>query len=314
MGLVGLGIHGSRYGAHLSRGEPPGTELAAVWTRDPEKRSRAAERWQVTASPSPEALVEAVDAVIVAVPVGLHLGLVEQIFARGRALLLEKPMAMSSGEARRMITLAGSNPFTIAQTLRFDPLLLELQKAARRPEFGRLVGFAFEQRLEPRDVEWEDDPARSGGGVLMQTGIHGLDALRFVTGAERVEVDGYRGRRIAYENGEDDARVDLVLGGGAAASGEARGWIVTSKLGCSRHHRFQLFFERGGLEADFIDRRLYSTVGRDRAALEVPAAPTLVHTLDAFARFLRKEIPNPVPPEEGLEAVRLVEAAYARST
>lgn len=306
---MGLGIHGERYARHLAEGAVADARLAAVWSRSWDKARGAAERWGVAASARPEDLAARpdVDAVVIVVPVGLHPELVALSAARGHAILLEKPMARSGEEGERIIRTASK--LTIAQTLRFDPLFERLVEAAGDPALGPLRGFSFEQRLEPRGVAWEDVPELAGGGVLMQTGIHLVDALLFLLRPECVEVvDAFRDR-IAYARCEDVAQVILRLRGGRAGDGVA-GTLVTSKLGASRHQRLQLFFEAGGLEADFVDRALILTRGRSRAREVVPPAPTIVRVLDAFVRYVHGRGPNPVPAEEALEAVRVVKSAY----
>ena len=316
VGLLGLGIHGQRYARHLAQREACDLSLSAVWSRSLAKTQAVAASLGVAAEPSPEALLARadVDAVAIVVPVGCHAGLVRLAAGAGRAILLEKPMSASGPEADLIRDIARRErvPLTVGHTLRFDPLIARLRSAARSTGLGRLTGFAFEQRLEPRPVDWEDDPAVAQGGVLLQTGIHALDALRHVVGPERVVVLEAMRDRVAYRRLEDSAHVVLRLSGGLAGPEGAAGTVSTSKLGRARHHRFQLFFEEGGLEADFIDRRIWLTRGRDRTSEEVPAASTIVPLLEGFAGFVRGAGPNPVPPEEAAAAVRDVEAAYAR--
>lgn len=312
IGLLGLGRHGIRYARHLARGDVPNATLSAVWTRDPKKRNLVADELSAAAADSVHALVQApVDAVIAAVPAGLHQSAALACAAAGKPLLLEKPLARSTAEGLEICEAfeAAGAPLMVAQTLRFDPLLRALRE--RRAELGELVGFAFEQRIEPRGLPWEDDPAVSGGGVLMQTAIHTLDAARFVTEAAGAQVLQASANRVHYERNEDQASVQLALEGGPALTRRIVGDVQVSKIGGSRHMRFTVFGTEAGFEADFIARTLSKVVQRDREVIDVPETPTVPRTCDAFVQFLLHKAPNPVPGREALASLALVEAAYA---
>jgi predicted dehydrogenase len=305
LALIGLGRHGARYAAHVARGDVPGVAIAAAWRRDREEGARQCASFGIRFEPDLDALLELdVDAFVVVIPAGEHLAVARAIASRNKPLLLEKPMARTVAEGEqiaRAFEEAGA-PLTIGQTLRFDPLTRALAEGAAR--FGRLNGFGFEQRLENRGLAWEDDPISSGGGVLIQTAIHTVDALRFVTRRELRVVTATAGS-VHYQNNEDLALLHV-------RAGDALGDVRVSKIGQSRHMRFALFFEDGGLEADYIDRALYETRGRERVAMSVPESPTVPSLLAAFLAHLDGG-PNPVPARDALESLRVIEAAYAHT-
>lgn len=310
IGVLGLGRHGLRYARHLAAGEILGAELAAVWRRDAREGERVAAELGARFEADPLAILAGgvADAVVIAVPAGLHTGLTA---ACEKPLLLEKPIATNVTEARGIAARFRSAglPFTVAQTLRFDPLTRGLAEAAEG--LGRLTGFGFEQRIEPRGLPWEDDPALAGGGVLLQTGVHTVDALRFLTRPERVDVRAASMAKVAYRRLEDHALVHLALSGSPLAHGrEVLGSIAVSKIGGSRHMRYSLYFEGGGLEADYIARTLVIMRGRDRRIEHVGEAPTIVTLTQRFVDFVRGGGTNPVEPEEAIASLEIVEAAY----
>lgn len=314
IGLIGLGRHGMRYAQHLTAGDVPGATLAAVWTRDPTKRAAVAQQHGVTPAATLTELTERdLDAVIAAVPAGMHLEVVQACAQAGRPLLLEKPLARTGAEGLGMCEAmeAANAPFMVAQTLRFDPLVLALRD--RVPSLGRLTGLSFEQRLEPRGLAWEDDPEVSGGGVFMQTAIHTLDAARFITQAVESRVICASTDRVHYANNEDVGLVHLSLGGGPHLNQAILADVRVSKIGGSRHMRFALFGTEGGLEADFIDRCLIHTVGRSRTVETMPELPTVPTVTAAFVQSLLRNQPCPVLPRDALESLRLVEEAYDRA-
>lgn len=316
IGLLGLGKHGIRYARHLAQGEIPGARLAAVWRRDRAQGEAVAAELGTRYHASPEALLAdpEVAAVIMAVPAGLHGAMALQVAAAQKPLLLEKPLATEL-EAGRTIVQAFEEagvPLCVAQTLRFDPLLAAMAEALAT--FGPLRGFGFEQRLEPRGLPWEDDPRLAGGGVLFQTAIHTVDALRVVTAAAEVEVLAATTRSVLYQNLEDHALLHLELRGGPhLRAGPALGDVRVSKIGGSRHHHFALYAEGGGIEADFIDRRLTITLGRQRSSRSVPEQATVVSTTRAFVEALQAGLPMPITGADALENVRILSEARQRS-
>ncbi len=315
-GIAGVGRHGSRYARHFARRDVPGATVRRVWRRDEALGQALAEELGVAYERRVEALFEAddVDAVILAVPSGLHHRLALKVASAGKPLLLEKPLARTTQEATEIIEAFETRklPLTIGQTLRFDPLVTAGQRALA--DFGPLVGFGFEQRLEPRGLAWEEDPALAGGGVLAQTAIHTADALRFITRPESVEVIHTLTARLNYPAHEDLGLAQLALYGCPQADGRTVfGDLRVSKIGASRHHRYALFAQSGGVELDFIDRKVIMTEGRQRREELVPARPTVPALAAAFVDFLKGEGPNPVPPRDAFESLAVIERAYRAS-
>ncbi len=312
LGLVGLGRHGARYARHLVHGDVSGARLTAVWRRDAEAGALDAARLGARFEPELAALVGAsdVDAVLGVVPACRHLELAEAAAAAGKPLLLEKPLARTVAEADAILAAferAGA-PLMVAQTLRFDPLVVALGAAARR--VGPIRAFAFEQRLENRGLAWEDDPSSAGGGVLIQTAIHTVDALRFTTGAA-LEVAAATTGRVINRHTEDRAVVVLRATGGLIDPEHgASGTVATSKIGSSRHVRFALMGAEGGLEADLVARTLSVRRGAERTTEHHPERPTVVAALRAFVALARGEAENPIPGAEGRASLAVIEAAY----
>jgi predicted dehydrogenase len=313
LGLIGLGWHGMRYARHIVRGEVSGAELSAIWRRDQHAGRVNAEELGVPFEPDLGKLIESskVDAVIAVVPTSLNLSVAQAVAKAGKPLLLEKPIARTISEASRICDAfrEAKTTLMVAQTLRFDPLVLELRRKLEM--LGGLRGFSFEQRIEPRGLAWEDDPVVSGGGVLMQTAIHTLDAIRFITSSDRIRVLGAETARMQYERNEDHAITLLEIGmpGGARVIGQ----VAASKIGRSRHVRFNLYLEQVGLTADLVRRRLIETRDREETITGFPDAPTVALAATAFIRTLRGEAPNPVSGEDAMRSLALVEAAYARA-
>lgn len=313
IGLLGLGLHGSRYARHIVGGDVPGAHLAAVWRRDADAGRQQAETWGCRFETDPAAVVDApdVDAVITAVPVGGHATIAALVADKKKPLLSEKPLGRSYEEAesiRDRFDSAGV-PLTVAQTLRFDPLVEALTE--RIENRGGLTGFCLEQRIEPRNVGWEDDREAAGGGVLLQTAIHTVDALWTIARPKTFTVEHARFAHHVYQDLEDHALLTVALGDCATSKlDRVVGHVAASKIGGSRHMRFAFYTETVGYEADFIARTLTEVRGRERTVENVPEQYTVAKVAAAFVRSLNGE-PNPVPGAEGVRAVKVVSDAYA---
>ncbi len=312
IGLIGVGRHGRRYAKHLTQGDVKRARLSALWRRDSTLGREDEKTFGARFVPRLSDLLHAedIDALICVVPAGSHLEIGLQVAQAQKPMLLEKPMARTVAEAEQLLKAfeKAQQPLTIAQTLRFDPLTTALKARCQEDRsLGALRGFGFEQRLEQRGLRWEDVPEDSGGGVIIQTGIHTIDALRFVTGGS-VHTRNAAVGRVHYQHNEDLALLHLAL---QTEHGELLGDVRVSKIGESRHMRFSLFFDQGGLEADYIERKLYETRGRERTVTEIPEAWTLLGVTQGFVDHVQGRGPNPVPPQDALESLRVVEQAYA---
>jgi myo-inositol 2-dehydrogenase/D-chiro-inositol 1-dehydrogenase len=127
------------------------------------------------------------DGVLVAAPTDLHVALVERFAAAGVPVLCEKPCGPTSGDARRAAH-AAAGAGTVLQVgywRRFVPALAELRERIAAGELGAILALGCWQ--------WDGEPpptqfrARSGG-ILVDMGVHELDQIRWLTGAEIVEL------------------------------------------------------------------------------------------------------------------------------
>jgi predicted dehydrogenase len=195
-GLLGTGYwaaetHATALAAH------PEAELVAVWGRDPAKAGVLAERFGLRAYPDVDALLDAVDAVAVALPPHVQAPLAARAARAGRHLLLDKPLALTVADADDVV--AATRETDVASlvffTSRFDPVVAEaLADAERRGGWfgGRadLFGSIYEQPDSPYlESQWRRDH-----GGLWDVGPHALARLLPVLGAVR-EVSAFLGAR-----------------------------------------------------------------------------------------------------------------------
>jgi predicted dehydrogenase len=213
--LIGFGLSGEAFHAPLIA-SVPGIELAAVVSRDAQRRDRAQSRY-----PDAELLDRAeevwrhadrFDVAIVAAPNRAHVPLASAAIEAGLDVVVDKPLAASASAARELAELAqrhGRSLFPF-QNRRWDGDLLTVGKLIEAGELGRVL--RFESRFERWRPEvssgWRDQPEpEEAGGLLYDLGSHLVDqALSLFGPATHVygEIDNRRGA-----SGDDDAFVAL---------------------------------------------------------------------------------------------------------
>ena len=200
--VAGCGGLARRY--HLrALSRMPGVRVVAVADPDPSARGHAARTTGAAAYADPyQAILRPdVDAVVVCAPPAAHADLAIAALEAGRHLYLEKPIATSSADGRRVAAAAASSGTVTAIGLayRFDPLYDRARALLGEGVIGTLreVSTAYHE------------PGRPGrGGALVDLGVHHLDLLTWLTGETLAAFDD---SELRHEH----ERVHAELSGGA---------------------------------------------------------------------------------------------------
>jgi len=306
LGLVGAGKHGLRYARHIVE-DVPEAQLVALCRRDPIEGARAAAVYRCAWVDDFHRLVNdpGVDAIVVAVPPSLHTMIVEVACQAGKPLLIEKPLAVSLAEARRIRDLVATHGVRcmVAHTLRFNAVVGVLQ--AHLAEILPLQSVFLSQRFEPSPLPWLDRQAEAGGGIVLHTGVHSFDLLRHLSGFEVGRVWGLLERRFTRET--EDA-FTLVY---SMREFPLQGVVSGSRATLGRSGLVELVGEHGQLVGDHVHGFVYLLRGRERLDLPVgPSVPTVREAVRTFVTALREGTPFPISVDDGLRAVAVAEACY----
>ena len=169
-----------------------------------------------------------VEAVYVATPNHLHRAAVEACAEHGKPVLCEKPMAATLADAEAMaaaVARAGI-PYGTAFDQRHHPAHAAIRDAVREGEIGTptAVRIAYACWLGPdwsvtgEGDNWRADPARAGGGALMDLAPHGLDLTDFLLDDPVEEIAALTQRRVQ----------DYAVDDGAMLLGRTRGGALLS--------------------------------------------------------------------------------------
>lgn len=305
IGLIGLGHHGSRYAKHLLH-DMPDARLVAVSRRRAGPGHVLPSAPTVPCYPDYHQLIAdpRVEAVVVVTPPQLNREISVAVAGAKKALLVEKPLATTAGEARAIALAAqGSRQVMMtAQTLRFDAAVTALRE--RQAQVGALQYLSLASRMEPHGMS-EEARGFGGRGCVLETGIHLLDLVRLLTGEEihRVSCE----MDLVPPKGAER----LVLGRLTTGSGLIC-LLDVSRVTSGRIGRVELIGSEGQLSADWCGQRVVQVSALGGAGdWPTVAEPTVLRTLRAFVQCVRDGLPPPITIEDGKRAVEIAEACYA---
>jgi scyllo-inositol 2-dehydrogenase (NADP+) len=301
-----------------------GLELAAIVTSDPERQERArAAHPDASVLASVDQLWAGVDLVIVAAPNRTHVPLALAATERGLPVVVDKPLAPSVAEAKRLLAAGGR--LTVFQNRRFDGDFLTVARLVREGGIGEVTRFEsrFERfRPEVSGDAWRELPgAAEGGGLLLDLGAHLVDQACELFGPP-LRVYAELDVRRPSARVEDDVFVALEH------RGNERSHLWMSSTAPLHGPRFRVSGSRAGFETFGLDpqeaqlaRGLrpgdpdYGRAGPARL-VDADGARELQLERGAYERFyegverwLREDAPAPVDPAESLAGLRVLEAA-----
>lgn len=178
--VIGCGRMGRLHARVYS--EMPTVRLVGVCDANPEAAASAAEAYQCPAFAAPEQLMGEVAAVSVAVPTAFHADVAVPFLDRGVACLIEKPLAASADEGRRIVAAARRSGATVqvGHIERFNPVVRAMDRLGVRPRFIEVT------RVSPMTFRSMDV------GVVLDVMIHDIDIVLRLAGStvERVDAVG----------------------------------------------------------------------------------------------------------------------------
>ena len=188
VGLVGYGMAGRQFHGPLL--EPAGLELAAVATASGERAEQVHADFpeaQVVADLDDLLDVPDLDLVVIASPSGVHVKQVEQVAARGMAMVVDKPLGVDAASGFRAVQAAraGGAPVTVFQNRRYDSEFTTVRHLVDSGDLGEVV--RAELRWErwrpvPKDRWRENSPPQEGGGILLDLFPHLVDNAHLMFG------------------------------------------------------------------------------------------------------------------------------------
>jgi scyllo-inositol 2-dehydrogenase (NADP+) len=331
--IVGYGLAGAVFHAPLIAATA-GLTISAVVTSNTERAEQArAAHEGVVIYPNVDALwgaADDIDLVVIATPNRDHAPIAHAAIAAGIAVVVDKPFAVTVGEAESVIEAAAARgvPLSVFQNRRWDGDFLTLQRLLHEGALGDVT--RFESRFErwrpmPKSGWRESGSLSDAGGLLFDLGPHLIDqALQLFGPVTQVyaEVD----RRRQSVQADDDVFIGLTHASGV----RSHLWCsaVASELGPRmRVLGTRAAYLKYGLDVQEDALRLGGRPDRDPewgsetpdrwGTLGVPGETTPIATepgayqryYEGVAAALRGEGALPVDPHDSLVGLRIIEAA-----
>jgi predicted dehydrogenase len=291
VGIGSLGRHHARVASSL-----PGVRVAGVHDVRPSRAQEVAREFGLEASGSLAELVDRSDALIVATPTASHREVAMEALARGKHVLVEKPLAATLAEADDLVREAERRGVVlqVGHIERFNPAVeagLALASGARFLEAHRLSVFT----ARSLDID-----------VVLDLMIHDLQLAQAIVGRPVREV---RAAGVAVLTRRIDiANARIEFEGGCVAN------LTASRVSQDRVRKFRIFSSARYLSLDLAAQTITAAAlerapdGRPRIApldLAVESEEPLRREISGFVEACRGGAPPKVSGRDGREALGL---------
>ena len=302
VGVVGVGYLGQIHAKIYSQME--NVELVMLADTDQARVSALAQQYGCKATTNPMDMLDHVDAVSIVVPTSLHFDVAQPFLEAGIATLIEKPIAATVDEARKLVELAAQNdaPFLVGHLERYNPALRAVADEVADPRYIEVHRLGtFVERATDVDV-------------ITDLMIHDLDLVLSLVDEEPIDVQAIGSSVVTSHI--DLANVRLAFPSGAVAN------ITASRVANKRFRRFRVFGPEGYYGINLMDQELdivtkgmapadgkfpELVVEHKKFANEQPLQVELAHFIDVARR---QSMPM-VTGLQGLRALQLAEQIQA---
>jgi predicted dehydrogenase len=334
--LLGYGLAGAVFHAPLIAAVE-GLELAAIVTRDEERRTRARRDHPSAALlGSPEEVLEGagdLDLVVVAAANRAHVPLARSSIEAGLAVVVDKPLAASADDGRSLVRDARERGvmLTVFQNRRWDGDFLTVRGLLEEGALGEVARFEsrFERWRPVLSGGWREsgDP-QDAGGLLNDLGSHLVDQALFLLGPA-AQVYAELDTRRAGAQTDDDSFVALLHQSGV------RSHLWMSAVAVQLGPRFRVLGSRAAyvkfgidVQEELLDagrgpddplwgrepEHRWGSLGAGNELRRIPTVP------GAYQRFyegvvlaLREDAPPPVDPDGVVAGLEVLDAARKSS-
>lgn len=318
---MGAGLIGRRH-VELIR-QHPGCELVSVVDPAPQARMAAGGSGHATLDELFRQTLP--DGVVVASPNSCHVEHGLRCVEAGVPVLVEKPLADTVADARRLVEAAEAAgvPLLVGHHRRHSPILAAARDVVHRGVLGRLVAVQGSALFRKPDGYFDDAPWRRepGGGPILINLIHEIDNLRALCG----DIAGVQATASSAARGfpvEDTAAITLRFASGALgtfllsdAAAAARSWEQTSHEDTAYPHYpgedcYLLAGTDGSLAVPTMRLKVFAGPPSwwepfTTSVVEIARDDPMARQLDHFRAVVRGEAAPLVEGQEGLRTLQV---------
>ena len=237
--MIKVGVFGTGHLGkfHLNNWkEIEGVELTGFYDPNDEAAAEVAQKYNLKRFYSEEELIEAVDAVDIVTPTQFHFALCEKAIRRFKHVFVEKPMANTMDEARKLLSLAKESKikFQVGHVERFNPAFLAVKDLNLNPMFIEVLRLA---QFNPRGTEVS---------VILDLMIHDIDVILSLVKSEVKNI--YANGVAVMTETPDIANVRIEFDNGCVAN------LTSSRISMKKMRKVRLFQKDAYIGIDFLDK------------------------------------------------------------
>ena len=270
-----------------------------------------------------------VEAVYIASPVAEHARQALKAADRGKHLLVEKPLALTSQEGRQVVEYCREKGVRIAAgfMMRFGSHVRSMKQSFQDGKIGDLVSAYAQFTCWYPDMPgaWRQTKASAGGGALMDMGVHCIDLVQYIAQSRVTQVCALQDTLTFSYEVEDSSAVLLRLENGALC-------VIQSNFNIpdeAAKWRLELFGTKGRLLGDsvigqvdggrlegmFLQASKKYDAQQDirqgeRIDFDAAFGDLYTREMESFSRSVLYGEPLEAPAEEAVQVQEVVEAAY----
>ena len=255
--------------------------------------------------------LEHIDAVSICTPNYLHCRMTCDALGAGKHVLVEKPVATSMAEVRRMVAAArkARKILMVSQNHRFIPINKAARDFVESDKLGEI--YAFRGRVAHGGPEfwspegkWFFDSKRAFGGALADIGIHIIDALRWITGKDAVSVIAFTKTLRKKCKVDDNASLIIECKDGALGTIEASWTQNPGEL------TYTIYGDKGNLVNDNYRKLIFYPKNKKPVEVKIPERLKESSPYEHFVNCILKRRKPMVDGNEGGKSLEILLAAY----
>ncbi len=250
---------------------------------------------------------DSIDIVYVVLPNSMHAEYTIRAARAGKHVICEKPMALNEAEGKTMVEACerANRRLSIGYRLHFEPHNMEAMRLGQEQVYGKVLHMdtAFGFKIgDP--TQWRLRHNLAGGGAMMDVGIYAIQAARYVTGEEPIQVTAqeFKTDPVKFAEVDETMTWQMTFPGGCVVNS-------TTSYALSTHRLFASA-ERGWFEL----RPAYSYGGikgvTSEGPMEFPQINQQAAQMDDFANCIKNNLPSNADGHEGLRDMRVIDAIY----
>jgi predicted dehydrogenase len=254
-----------------------------------------------------------VDVIYIVLPNGMHAEYTVRGLQAGKHVLSEKPMANTPAECQSMIDAArtANRKLMVAYRCRYEPFNQEMIRMARSQELGPLKVILCDTGFHIGDpTQWRLKKALAGGGSMMDIGIYSLQAARYISGEEPVELNAFMYSTPGdehFKEVEETVMFQLRFPSGVLAN-------CSSSYGYSGQSRFRAVTAQGWFELEpangYTGLRMHVHRGNELEEVTLPQKDHFAAEMDHMSGCVMDDKEPLTPGEEGLRDIKLITQIY----